>query len=428
MQPNPSGRRSIHDKKPLNEIKDNVKNDAIVTRSKTQKKIQKKATGDKSDENGFSAQSSDEDFGKELLDLTRRRRLGSSSQENETHSRNENQQRRSTSSSSGVDSSPSWQDKSSKNLVSESSINYQESQQKRKGRSDGLTRLREKENLVRPERKESKCNCLSLFVSIIVAIIAIAIFLKYYPGDEQDINVNVLTCVRDDVNCTTENVKQKLKTMKRKYTHQDDDLWRNVYVGIKSIIEKPQKPSIILLLGNRTDPLDCLAVLLGDVSRSALHSGLLKLTPEKFENDMGSVITSLRSSIKDKKAVVSITSYFIISIFFIILITPTLFCLFQIIWDLLNINEEALKAFHNLCDRINPLVEEVIYIITIIADDFNESSKPLEFVERKLYEKLSGKMKEDAIQPLITRITDGPILIVNPEPDLTDCPLPRMSK
>ena len=75
-----------------------------------------------------------------------------------------------------------------------------------------------------------------------------------------------------------------------------------------------------------------------------------------------------------------------------------------------------------MCDRINPLVEEVIFIITVIADNYDKKSNPLEFIEKELFKKLSGKIKDDDIQPLITRITDGPILIVKPEPTVTDCP------
>lgn len=94
----------------------------------------------------------------------------------------------------------------------------------------------------------------------------------------------------------------------------------------------------------------------------------------------------------------------------------------------MNINTEALKAFHNLCDRINPLVEEVIFIITIIADSYDKKSHPIEFVEKELFKKLYGKMKKDAIQPLITRITDGPILVVKPEPNMKECPLPKANR
>ena len=92
---------------------------------------------------------------------------------------------------------------------------------------------------------------------------------------------------------------------------------------------------------------------------------------------------------------------------------------------------EALKAFHNLCDTHNPLVKEVIYIITIIAQNYDQWAKPDEqtkFIEHELFKKLSGKMKDDHIQPLITRITDGPILAIRPEPDITDCPLPKVKK
>lgn len=95
---------------------------------------------------------------------------------------------------------------------------------------------------------------------------------------------------------------------------------------------------------------------------------------------------------------------------------------------MLNVNTEALRAFHNLCDRINPLVDEVIYIMTITSNNYDESMKPLEFIEKELYKKLSGNIKDDAIQPLITRITDGAILTIKPEPTVTDCYLPKVSK
>ncbi|KAJ8673477.1 hypothetical protein QAD02_004739 [Eretmocerus hayati] len=194
-----------------------------------------------------------------------------------------------------------------------------------------------------------------------------------------------------------DSIKEKIKKISSHYKNQARDLWREVYIGITNRIREPKKPSIILLLGNRSEALDCLAVLFGDVSSSNLETGKLSLTPSEFPTDMGAVIESLRSKMEEKRVVV--------------------------IQDLLNINVEALKAFHNLCDRINPLVEEVMFIITIISDDYDGQSKPIKFVEEKLYKKLKGKMKEDAIQPLITRITDGPILTVMAEPSISSCPL-----
>ena len=90
----------------------------------------------------------------------------------------------------------------------------------------------------------------------------------------------------------------------------------------------------------------------------------------------------------------------------------------QIFWDLLSINDEALKAFHNLCDRENPLVKEAIYIITVKAQGYSRSQNPLQFIENQLRSNLSGRIDEDSIMPLITRITDGPIISVRPESNI----------
>lgn len=90
-------------------------------------------------------------------------------------------------------------------------------------------------------------------------------------------------------------------------------------------------------------------------------------------------------------------------------------------WDLLSINNEALKAFHNLCDRENPLIKEAIYIITVKTVGYNRSQSPLFFIENQLRSNLSGRMDEDSIMPLVTRITDGPIISVKPETNI-QCP------
>lgn len=87
----------------------------------------------------------------------------------------------------------------------------------------------------------------------------------------------------------------------------------------------------------------------------------------------------------------------------------------QIFWDFLSINDKALKAFHFICDRENPLVQQAIYVITVKAEGYHESENPLRFIENKLRSNLTGRIKEDSLMPLITRITDGPIISVKPE-------------
>jgi len=93
----------------------------------------------------------------------------------------------------------------------------------------------------------------------------------------------------------------------------------------------------------------------------------------------------------------------------------------QIIRDILNINANAIRALHNLCDRINPLVGEAIYILTMQTNDYQTSQKNLAFVEKQIYRKFSGSIDLDILSALVTRITDGAIISVQPEPHLRYC-------
>lgn len=82
-----------------------------------------------------------------------------------------------------------------------------------------------------------------------------------------------------------------------------------------------------------------------------------------------------------------------------------------------------MRALHNLCDRESPLVEKAVYIITMVAKGFKKNDKPINFVEAQLEQKLKSKINPEKLQPLITRITDGAIIPVQPEPDIINCPL-----
>lgn len=86
--------------------------------------------------------------------------------------------------------------------------------------------------------------------------------------------------------------------------------------------------------------------------------------------------------------------------------------------NVLNINPEAIKALHNLCDKINPLIREAIYIFTVQTNNYQSSQKKLAFVEDHFYRKLSESIDRDILMALVTRITDGAIISVQPEPQL----------
>ena len=104
----------------------------------------------------------------------------------------------------------------------------------------------------------------------------------------------------------------------------------------------------------------------------------------------------------------------------------------QIVEDLLSINTEAIKAFHNFCDREKPLVERAIYIITVIIDGYKPLQRGIEFIERQITKKLSNNIEKDILDPLVTRLTDGIIVPLLPESSTnfnkTSCSLPARHK
>lgn len=89
--------------------------------------------------------------------------------------------------------------------------------------------------------------------------------------------------------------------------------------------------------------------------------------------------------------------------------------------DILNINAEAIKALHNLCDRINPLIAEAIFILTMQTNNSQSQQKKLQFVENQIFNKLSKSIDKDILMALITRVTDGVIISVQPEPQIRYC-------
>lgn len=190
---------------------------------------------------------------------------------------------------------------------------------------------------------------------------------------------------------------EAIEDVKTRFHNQESDIWNDISSGINEVVSRtPKVPSIILLFGNETVTMNCLARALADVSSTILGTDSpLYLNPEDFGDDPGEIINMLSKRIPTRKVV--------------------------IIHNVLNINARAIKALHNLCDRINPLVGEAIYIITMPTKVYVPSQKKLAFVEKQIYKKLSQNIDEDILMALITRITDGAIVSVQSEPNLRYC-------
>ena len=100
---------------------------------------------------------------------------------------------------------------------------------------------------------------------------------------------------------------RSIQLIQSQFHNQKSNIWNDISAGIYDVVLFPAKPSIIILFGNETETLNCLAQLLGQVSGKILGSNdYLILTPEDFPNDVGQVIYRLKKPITQKKVIVSI--------------------------------------------------------------------------------------------------------------------------
>ncbi|CAL7934063.1 unnamed protein product [Xylocopa violacea] len=229
--------------------------------------------------------------------------------------------------------------------------------------------------------------CLYTTLCVIIAIV----FSTLAHNDEIDQKAMV-EVKKPDLVETNNVIIKSMRVIQSRFKNQKVYIWNDISAGIYDVALFPTKPTIIILFGKESGTLNCLAQLLGQLSGNILGSNdYLILTPNDFPRDVGHVISNLKVQILEKKAV--------------------------IVQDLLGINAEAMKAFHNFCDREKPLVEHAIYIITIVVDGYKSSQKELEFVEKQIFNRLAKYIEKDILDPLITRITDGIIVPVLPEPN-----------
>lgn len=250
--------------------------------------------------------------------------------------------------------------------------------------------------------------------SYIIFIIVIIIAYLALPRSENKVQTQ-------SIDNLTSLLSESIESVRTTFYNQEADIWNDISSAINEVISRtPKKPSIILLFAKETTTMDCLAIDLARVSSTILHGdGYLVFNPIDFGNDAGEIITTLKEHSLEKKKVV--VSMHIPNINFAYMNLYDQINSLQMIRDILKINAEAIKALHNLCDRINPLVAEAIYILTMQTNSYPPQQKKLNFVEEQIYNELSKSIDQDILMALVTRITDGAIISVQPEPKLKYC-------
>ncbi|XP_018316219.1 uncharacterized protein TORIP isoform X2 [Mycetomoellerius zeteki] len=240
------------------------------------------------------------------------------------------------------------------------------------------------------ENKQKTSSNLHCYILILIIVVGIS-FSKLHENKEQ-----IQSIIPN--NPYTSLLFKSVQNLKTTFYNQESDIWNDISSAINEVISStPKIPSVILLFAEETATMNCFATKLAHMSSDILNAdNYLIFNPKDFGNDAGEIIVTLNEYSPEKKRVV-------------------------IIHDILKINAEAIKALHNLCDRINPLVAEAIYILTMQTNSSLSQQKKLSFVENEIYNRLSKSIDQDVLMALVTRITDGVIISVRPEPQLKYC-------
>ncbi|GAB1867000.1 hypothetical protein CAJAP_08079 [Camponotus japonicus] len=249
------------------------------------------------------------------------------------------------------------------------------------------TKTSEKINKQDTSKQDTKISRIFI-LSIILIAIAFAFCSKIQTQPNSNYETNAAHPISQ---------YKSIEEIKAKFCNQESDIWNDISSAINETESRnPKIPQIILLFANETTTMNCLATALADVSSIALGiNNPIHLNPENFGNDAGEIVEKL----KQYKQLKNI----------------------MIISNILNINAEAIKALHNLCDKENPLIKEVLYIFTMQTNNNQSSQQKLKFVEDQFYHKLSKNIDRDTLGALVTRITDAAIIPVQPEPHLRYC-------
>ena len=289
LQPDPQKRKSIHDREiPIDEMRDNDKNSAKM------KLIHERDHGklDSSDEDIVTSDEEDERETSPII--------------NKEHTRIYNKDKRTENTRIRKKKLPERQANDTYNINADN-LTFKRNIGSPPKYSPEKSRPRRNSN---PSVKNDNTGYSIYTIGIVAIGVVLLVYFGYFSPNNS--NTNSINSAKDNSeNSPLSTAKLRIKNMRSKYKNQEQKLWETAYNSIREIINKPKTPSIILLLGNTSDPLSCLATVLGDISGKALDSHRVFLSPDKFDSDVGSVIENLRLKLQKNKAVVSLQFHFL---------------------------------------------------------------------------------------------------------------------
>lgn len=169
------------------------------------------------------------------------------------------------------------------------------------------------------DKSFTKYGSYFLFSVIFVIFLLIIIYIQKVPREEN--NHQIIIHKTEAVKNDTEKLDlveidkilhRSMRIIQTQFYNQKINIWNDISSGMYDVALYPKKPLTLILFGNETDTLNCLAKLLGQLGGIILGSNdYLTLTPKDFPNDVGQTIHNFKVQISQKRAVVSILHNFL---------------------------------------------------------------------------------------------------------------------
>lgn len=156
--------------------------------------------------------------------------------------------------------------------------------------------------------RASKCYCS---FGIFIFFIIFAFFAnRYFPmslANNNESMVSKITMNNNKQESIIQEFRKSIRDARLKFKGQEHSTWNAFSSQVEEIIYGSTKVSMIILLGNETDTIKCLAHFFGRTSSKALGSDhYLILNSKNMKNNHGKNIEELKSEILNNRAVVSL--------------------------------------------------------------------------------------------------------------------------
>jgi len=254
----------------------------------------------------------------------------------------------------------------------------------------------------KPEMNERNISWMCNPIAIVICSVRCLCAANYYSQKDTETVLPALSITASESELE-KLLTQYIKNVSDEFPSQRRGTWRSFSSGIKDVPKDPEKPAVFLMLHDTEEETPaCLAIKIGSIatwflnatnSQPVVLEGVDLEHNETLAEDYGVLLEEYRSKVLEQRAV--------------------------IVNNLHRIPGKVAQSFHSFCDVEVPLVGKAVYLFTMKASGVNHSSdKPTSLAEEELRKLWSGQVDEDALMPLIIRIT-GTTMVIEPEINIT---------